>query len=72
MRKKLPCVFTAVIPVAMMFAFNLTAIAPAQSGPDVDPVCQSACVQELFNCIASGQNQHRCIGQYHHCRGQCK
>jgi hypothetical protein len=34
--------------------------------------CGSACVEQLYQCIASGQPQGRCLGQYHKCFGQCK
>ena len=71
MRKKF---FSASILAVILLVLSGSGVRSTYSAASMiaPDACQSACVDEMSACIASGQPQKRCLGQYHQCNNQCR
>ena len=46
--------------------------APAATQKPIPPDCVEVCRQLLYECIAQGEKESRCISRYRSCTARCK
>ncbi len=66
-----------ILALSLLFASACAALvanAPARAAAQkpIPQECVDACRLLLYNCIAQGENDHRCIAVYRGCIAQCK
>jgi hypothetical protein len=72
MRKKFVSASTLALVLLVLSGSGVRSTYSAASMTIAPDACQSACVDEMSRCIASGQPEKRCLGQYHQCNNQCR
>ena len=72
MKKKFASASILAVILLVLSGSGVRSTYSATSVTIVSDACKSACVDQLYACLGSGQNRGRCLGQYHSCENKCK